>query len=113
MWGTGTPRREFLHADDLGSAAVHLLDHYDASGPINVGTGKDLPIRELAELVAEVTGFRGRIVQDPTRPDGTPRKLLDVSRIRESGWAPTIGLHEGVASTYAWYVANEHQLAAR
>ncbi len=111
LWGSGTPRREFLHVDDLGLAVVHLLDTYDAPEHINVGVGEDVPIRELAELVADVVGFRGEIVQDTSRPDGTPRKLLDVSRIRALGWEPRIGLREGVESTYRWFT--EHHAEAR
>ena len=103
VWGSGTPRREFLHADDLGRAVVHLLDHYDEADTINVGTGTDIPIRELAELIADVVGFGGSIVQDASQPDGTPRKLLDVSRITALGWRPTIGLREGIEETYRWY----------
>jgi len=105
VWGTGSPLREFLHVDDLATAVLHLLDHYDEPGPINVGFGEDLPIRELAELVADVVGYEGELVWDTTRPDGTPRKILDSSRIRASGWEPRIGLREGLESTYAWYLA--------
>jgi GDP-L-fucose synthase len=111
LWGSGTPRREFLHVDDLGRAIVHLLDTYDEPEHINVGVGEDVTIRELAELVAEVVGFRGEILQDRTRPDGTPRKLLDVSRIQALGWRPTIGLREGIAETYRWFV--QHHSEAR
>ncbi|WP_156687062.1 GDP-L-fucose synthase family protein [Mycobacterium sp. Marseille-P9652] len=111
LWGSGTPRREFLHSDDLGRAVVCLLDSYDAPEIINVGSGQDISIRELAELVAEVVGFGGRIVQDRTRPDGTPRKLLDVSRISDLGWRPTIGLRSGLESTYRWFL--EHHEGAR
>jgi GDP-L-fucose synthase len=111
LWGTGTPRREFLHADDLGRAVVHLLDVYDDPTTINVGAGEDVTVRELAELVADVVGYRGRIEQDTSRPDGTPRKLLDVSRIHALGWRPTIPLREGIESTYRWFV--EHHAEAR
>jgi GDP-L-fucose synthase len=103
LWGTGTPRREFLHVDDLARACLHLLRHHDGPEPVNVGTGEDLPISELAALVAEVVGFEGRIAWDHSKPDGTPRKLLDVTPIREMGWAPSIGLREGIAATSAWY----------
>jgi GDP-L-fucose synthase len=106
LWGSGTPRREFLHSDDLGSAAVCLLDSYDSPEIVNVGTGRDISIRELAEMVADVVGFEGRIVQDTSRPDGTPRKLLDVSRINSLGWRPTIGLRSGLKSTYQWFLEN-------
>jgi GDP-L-fucose synthase len=103
-WGSGTPCREFLHVDDLARACLHLLDHYDADSPVNVGTGTDLSIRELAELVADVVGYRGSIEWDPTEPDGTPRKLLDVSRLTALGWTPRIALREGITQTYTWYV---------
>ncbi len=106
VWGTGSPLREFLHVDDLATAVLHLLDNYDEPGPINVGFGEDLPIRELAELVADVVGYEGELIWDTTRPDGTPRKILDSSRIRASGWEPRIGLREGLESTYAWYLAH-------
>jgi GDP-L-fucose synthase len=111
LWGSGTPRREFLHVDDLGRAIVRLLDVYDDPEPINVGVGEDVSIRELAELVADVVGFRGEIVQDRTRPDGTPRKLLDVSRINALGWQASIPLREGVETTYRWFVT--HRAEAR
>lgn len=103
LWGTGSPRREFLHVDDLARACLTLLETYDEPDPINVGTGEDLPIRELAELVAEATGYTGRLGWDPTMPDGTPRKLLDVSRITALGWTPRISLADGIADTVAWY----------
>jgi GDP-L-fucose synthase len=107
LWGTGRPRREFLHTDDLGSAVVRLLEAYDEPEHINVGTGSDLTIGELADLVAEVVGFEGEIVQDPSKPDGTPRKLLDVSKIRALGWTPRVSLREGVKRTYGWFVQNQ------
>ncbi|GAA0595995.1 GDP-L-fucose synthase [Streptomyces crystallinus] len=103
VWGTGTPRREFIHADDLAAACLHLLEHYDDPSPVNVGVGEDLTIAELVALVAEATGFTGRITWDTSRPDGTPRKLLDVSRLLATGWKPRIGLAEGVRSTVRWY----------
>jgi GDP-L-fucose synthase len=105
LWGTGTPRREFLHVDDLAEACMTLLEHYDGPTPINVGTGYDISISELALLVADVAGYTGRIVWDSTKPDGTPRKLLDVSRMTALGWQPRTSLREGVRSTYAWYEA--------
>jgi GDP-L-fucose synthase len=111
LWGSGIPRREFLHVDDLGRAIVHLLNIYDHPIPINVGVGQDVTIRELAEIIADVVGFKGDVEQDTSRPDGTPRKLLDISRIRALGWAPAIRLREGVESTYRWFV--EHQFEAR
>ncbi|GGT30155.1 GDP-L-fucose synthase [Streptomyces kurssanovii] len=103
-WGSGTPCREFLHVDDLARACLHLLEHYDADSPVNVGTGTDLSVRELAGLVADVVGYQGSIEWDPTKPDGTPRKLLDVSRLTGLGWTPRIALREGITETYAWYV---------
>ncbi len=106
LWGTGTPRREFLHVDDLAEALVFLLEHYDDPETINVGTGEDITIRELAELVADTVGFNGEIVQDTTKPDGTPRKLLDVSRINELGWKAKIDLRSGVKHTFDWYLEN-------
>ncbi len=105
LLGTGTPRREFLHADDLADAIVFLIRHYDAPEPINVGWGKDITIRELAERVARIVGYAGEIIFDPTAPDGTPRKLLDVSRMTALGWTPKIGLETGIASTYRHWVA--------
>nr|WP_149179097.1 GDP-L-fucose synthase [Streptomyces sp. TRM49041] len=105
LWGSGTPRREFLHVDDLADACVTLLAGYDGDAPVNVGCGQDLTIRELAETVAQVTGFTGRITWDTTKPDGTPRKLLDVSRLTSLGWKPRIALRDGIASTYAWWLA--------
>ena len=107
VWGTGTPRREFLHVDDLAQACLVLLQHYDTHETINVGLGDDMPIRELAETVASVVGFEGTIEWDSSKPDGMPRKLLDTSRINELGWKPQISLRDGVASTYEWYLANK------
>jgi GDP-L-fucose synthase len=103
VWGTGTPRREFLHVDDVARACVHLLEHYDEPEPINIGIGEDLPIRELAELVAEIVDYRGELVFDTSKPDGTPRKLLDVSKIHSLGWKAQIGLRDGLTQTYRWY----------
>ncbi len=104
LWGTGAPRREFLHVADLARAVVFLLEAYNADSTINVGTGSDISIKELAALVSDVVGFQGRTVWDSTKPDGTPRKLLDVSRLRALGWEPTLGLQDGVAKTYDWYL---------
>ena len=104
IWGTGTPKREFLHVDDLAEAAVFLMQDYSSDAIVNVGVGEDLSILELAQLVARVVGFEGAIDTDPSKPDGTPRKLLDVSRIHGLGWRARIGLEEGVRSTYAWYL---------
>lgn len=106
LWGTGSPRREFLHVDDLARACVHLLDVYDDPRPINVGTGEDIPISDLAGLVADVVGYDGRLEWDSAKPDGTPRKLLDTSRIRALGWEPQIRLREGIAATYEWFLAS-------
>lgn len=106
IWGTGTARREFMHVDDCADAAVFLMLHYDQEEIINVGTGEDLTIRELAEMIADVTGFRGRITQDTSKPDGTPRKLLDVSRLRALGWQPKIPLREGLRATYEWFASS-------
>lgn len=105
-WGTGTPRREFLHVDDMASACLHLLENYDGPSQVNVGTGTDVTIRELASLVASAVGYSGQILWDATKPDGTPRKLLDVSKLSGSGWSPKIGLEEGIRSTVEWFRAN-------
>lgn len=102
-WGTGTPRREFLHVDDMADACLHLLDHYDAPRQVNVGTGRDATIKEIADLVAEVVGYEGATEWDTTKPDGTPQKLLDVSTLASAGWSARIGLREGLESTVAWY----------
>ena len=98
VWGTGTPRREFLHVDDLADACLHLLLTYDEAAPVNIGTGRDISIQELADLVAELTGYAGEILFDFSKPDGTPRKLLDVSRLHALGWQHSIGLREGIAA---------------
>ncbi|MBZ5604138.1 MAG: GDP-L-fucose synthase [Acidobacteriia bacterium] len=103
VWGTGSPRREFLHVDDLADASVFLMQNYDGEGIVNVGTGSDVTIRELAEIIAGVTGYRGRLHFDTSKPDGTPRKLLDVSRLESMGWHPRIALREGIAATHDWY----------
>lgn len=103
IWGTGTPLREFLHADDLADAAVFLMRNYSEEQFINVGTGTDLSIRELAQLIADVIGFSGSIATDPSKPDGTPRKQLDVSRLHAFGWRHRIELREGIAATYDWF----------
>jgi GDP-L-fucose synthase len=106
VWGTGTPRREFLHVDDCASACLHLLEKYDSPEIINVGCGEDISIRELAELICEIVGFDGELSWDKTKPDGTPRKLLDVSKLRALGWKPTIPLRDGIARTYDWFLKN-------
>lgn len=106
LWGTGVALREFLYSEDLAEAVLHLLDHYSEPGPINVGFGEDISIKELATIIAATVGFTGEIRWDPTKPDGTPRKLLDSSRIRATGWSPKVGLHEGIRRSYDWYLAN-------
>ena len=106
IWGTGMPRREFLYVDDLADAALFLMLNYDEPEIVNVGCGEDLTIRELAETIARAAGFSGQLCFDTTRPDGMPRKLLDVSRLRALGWKPTIPLGEGIRTTYEWYQAN-------
>jgi GDP-L-fucose synthase len=103
VWGSGTPRREFLHVDDLAGACLFLMEQYDSAGWINIGAGTELTIAQLADTLARVTGFKGAIRFDQSRPDGTPRKLLDSSRITALGWTPRIGLEEGLRSTYDWY----------
>lgn len=107
VWGTGAPRREFLQADDFADACLFLMDNYESEELINVGWGEDVSIRELAELVRDVVGYSGALRFDPGKPDGTPRKLLDVTRMKALGWAPKIGLREGIASSYRWFV--EHR----
>jgi GDP-L-fucose synthase len=106
VWGTGTPRREFLYSDDLAEAIEFLLEHYDSPEIINVGCGQDVTIRELAELVCDVVGFSGTLEFDKTKPDGTPRKLLDLTRLTKLGWQPKISLREGIKSTYEWFLKN-------
>lgn len=107
LWGTGKPRREFLHADDFGEACIFLMERYDEAGIINVGTGEDVSIKELGDLVKEVVGFEGEITWNTSKPDGTPRKLLDVSRIQRLGWRHTIELRSGIRSTYDWYLKHK------
>ena len=103
LWGTGSPKREFLHVDDLAAAVLHLGENYNSSEHLNIGTGEDLTIKELAELVAELAGFNGELAWDSSKPDGTPRKVLDVSKAKALGWSPKISLRDGIASTIAWY----------
>ncbi|MDX1410411.1 MAG: NAD-dependent epimerase/dehydratase family protein, partial [Saprospiraceae bacterium] len=103
VWGTGTPRREFLHVDDLADACVYLMQNYSDPGIVNVGWGRDISILELAELVRSVVGFGGKIELDPSKPDGTPRKLLNTELLSSLGWKPSIGLEEGIRGTYDWY----------
>jgi GDP-L-fucose synthase len=107
VWGTGTPRREFLHVDDCADACVHLMKNHSASGHVNIGSGEDLTILELTQLVCDVVGFKGEIVHDLSKPDGTPRKLMSADKLRASGWAPKIDLKDGIASVYQWFLANK------
>lgn len=105
-WGTGSPMREFLHVDDMADACLHLLENYDGPSQVNVGTGSDVTIKELATIVAAAVGYAGEIEWDTSKPDGTPRKLLDVSKLAEAGWKSSISLEEGIGSTVEWYRAN-------
>jgi GDP-L-fucose synthase len=107
IWGSGTPRREFLHVDDCADALVFLLKHYSDQTPINVGFGQDIAVRELAELICDIVGFQGEIVHDLSKPDGTPRKLMNSDRLRAMGWAPSVTLRSGIADTYQWLLQNE------
>jgi len=110
LWGTGAPRREFLHVDDCADALVHLMVNFSGEGPLNVGTGEDVTIGELAEMIASIVNFSGRVVFDPSQPDGTPRKLSDVSRLTGLGWSARIPLAKGLAQTYAWFRENASSL---
>jgi GDP-L-fucose synthase len=110
VWGSGTPRREFLHVDDLADACLHLMLHYDEEGLLNIGWGEDVSIRELAEMITRVVGFGGALSFDASRPDGTPRKLLDTRRLTRLGWKPRIALEEGLHTTYTWYMRHKDQL---
>jgi GDP-L-fucose synthase len=105
LWGTGAPKREFLHSDDLGRACLFLLENYDGDVALNVGFGEDISILQLAELIQATVGFQGKIEWDSSKPDGTPRKLLDVNRIRDLGWSPSISLEDGIRTTYKWYLS--------
>jgi GDP-L-fucose synthase len=109
-WGTGSPRREFLHVDDMAAACLHLLEHYDGPAQVNVGTGSDVTIRELAETVASAVGYEGSMEWDTSKPDGTPQKLLDVSKLAEAGWTAKINLEDGVRNTVDWYRSNQSSL---
>ena len=106
VWGSGTPRREFMHVDDVAAALLFLMEHYDSAEIINVGVGEDITISELAELIGEIVDYRGNIEFDRSKPDGTPRKLLDVSRLSQAGWRAQISLRDGIQSTYDWYINN-------
>ena len=110
MWGSGTPRREFLHVDDLADAVVHLTETYEGEDIVNIGTGEDISIRELAELMRAVIGYQGEIVNDTSKPDGTPRKLLDVSRLHALGWQAKIPLRQGIEETYRWFLAHRSEV---
>ena len=107
IWGSGTPRREFLHADDCADACVHLMKTYSDAQHVNVGSGDDVTILELAQLVCEVVGLQGGITTDTSKPDGTPRKLMSADKLRGMGWAPTIGLRDGIAGAYGWFLNNQ------
>ena len=109
VWGTGTPRREFLHTTDLAEACLFLLEHYDEPDLVNIGCGEDVTIRELAETVCDVLGFDGKLEFDTSKPDGTPRKLLDISKIKSLGWSPRISLREGIADAYRWFRENYNE----
>ena len=106
LWGTGQPRREFLHADDMADACIHLMKTYDSSEIVNIGCGEDVSISELAKLVKQTVGYAGKLTFDTSKPDGPPRKLLDISRLRAAGWSPKISLQDGLAATYRWYAEN-------
>jgi GDP-L-fucose synthase len=110
IWGTGAPRREFLHVDDLADACLFLMESYDSSEIVNIGSGEDIPVRDLAAMIKDIVGFKGDMRFNPDMPDGTPRKLLDVSRIDALGWKPSISLREGLIATYNWYLENENHL---
>jgi GDP-L-fucose synthase len=111
LWGTGTPRREFLHASDCADALVYLMQHFSGEGPVNIGTGEDTTIAQLANTIASIAGFEGEIVFDPSKPDGTPRKLSDVSRLKALGWQAKVQLADGLTQTYRWYSENARGLA--
>jgi GDP-L-fucose synthase len=112
VWGSGTPRREFLHVDDLADACLYLMLHYDEEGLVNIGWGEDVSVRELAEMISRVVGFDGELAFDASRPDGTPRKLLDTTRLTNLGWKPRIALDAGLRTTYEWYMRHKDQLRA-
>ena len=110
LWGDGSPKREFLHVNDLAEACIFLMQNYDQAEHINVGTGEDISIKELAETIADVVGFEGEFVWNTDKPNGTPRKLLDTSKINSLGWYPTIGVRRGIKQTYDWYLENEDRI---
>lgn len=111
LWGSGTPKREFLHVDDLASALVMLMRHYSEKEPVNIGCGKDITIKELSSMIASVVGYQGEILFDTAMPDGSPRKLLDISKITALGWRHTIDLEAGIGTTYDWYIKNYEKVA--
>ncbi|MDP2943886.1 MAG: GDP-L-fucose synthase [Candidatus Omnitrophota bacterium] len=111
VWGTGNPRREFLYVDDLADACIFLMQHYNKPDIINIGTGKDISIKELAHIIKEVTGYRGKVIFDPSKPDGIPRKLLDISKLRRLGWRAKTNLREGITKTYKWYLKHSKEIA--
>lgn len=113
LWGTGKPKREFLHVDDLADACEHLMNNYDSSDIINIGTGKDISIKELAETISDIVGYEGEIKWDTNKPDGTPRKLLDVSRLHNAGWRHQISFSEGLKKTYNWFLDNYKTIRTR
>lgn len=113
IWGSGNPRRELMYSDDMADACLFLLDYFSGSGPVNVGTGTDVTIRELAEMVRDVVGFEGELRFDTSKPDGTPRKLMDVSRINANGWKAKTSLREGMEKTYQWFLEHEQELPER
>jgi len=110
IWGTGTPKREFLHVDDMADASVYLMNNYNEQEFVNVGIGADVSIKELAEIIKQVVGFTGKLKFDSSKPDGTPRKLLDVSKLNKIGWAANIPLNQGVETTYNWFVNNQNEI---
>jgi GDP-L-fucose synthase len=110
LWGTGKPKREFLHSTDLAKATLFALENYDGDEQLNVGTGEDMSIKELAELIAKESGFEGEIAWDSSKPDGTPRKVLDISRIKTIGWLPSVGISEGVRETISWFRENQSKV---
>jgi len=110
VWGTGNPKREFLHVDDLSEALLFLMNRYSTEGPINIGTGCEISIRELAELLCQVIDYEGTLEFDKSKPDGTPRKLLDVTKIRNLGWQSKISLEDGITTTYQWFINNMNEI---
>ena len=104
LWGTGSPMREFLHSNDLANACIHLMENYNNSDIVNIGTGVDITIKKLAETIKEITGYQGNLIWDTEQPDGTPRKLLDVGRLHSLGWKHKINLRKGIQDTYEWYL---------